>query len=266
MIPQDYHIHSHHSVDCKSSIREMCDAAIGAGIPEIGFAEHFDLHPMDLARGWFKLDVWAGELGECREALSGRLRIRAGVEAGEPHRYSHEMRHMLSHYSFDYVIGSLHWIGDDFLFDPAFFERPAVEAFGMYFRELDRMAAEAEMDVLGHLDVPARLSAGHYGEYNPHDFEEMIRPVLRRCIERGIALDINTAAIRRGTKVLTPGMEVLSWYHAMGGDRITLGSDAHRPEHVGADLHLALDAARRAGLRYLTFFEAREARLIPLPR
>ncbi len=265
MIPQDYHIHSHHSVDCKSSMREMCDAAIRAGIPEIGFAEHFDLHPMDPARGWFKLERWAGELGECRRTMRGRLRIRAGLEAGEPHLYTNEMRQLLDRYSFDYVIGSVHWIGDDFLFDPAFFLRPAAEAFGMYFRELNRMTTEAEMDVLGHLDVPARLSAGHYGEYNPSHFEEMIRPVLQKCIERGIALDINTAAIRRGIRVLTPGFEILSWYRTMGGNRITLGSDAHRPEHVGADLHYALDAVRRAGLRYLTFYERREARLIPLP-
>src|SRR5512147_2482650 len=119
MIPQDYHVHSHHSVDCKWSIMAMSDAAIRAGIPEIGFAEHFDLHPRDPARGCFKLDLWADELADCRKAVDGRLRIRAGVEAGEPHLYVNEMRDLLSRHPFDYVIGSLHWIGDDFLFDPA---------------------------------------------------------------------------------------------------------------------------------------------------
>ena len=265
MIPQDYHVHSHHSVDCKASIEEMVLGAIRAGIPEIGFAEHFDLHPLDPACDWFKLDSWAEELEACRQTMVGRLRIRAGVEVGEPHIYAEELRQLLGRYPFDYVIGSLHWIGDELLFEPEYFRRSASEAFGLYFKELDLMAASCEMDILGHLDVPARLSAKYYGKYDPHDYRDMILPVLRKCIERGVALDINTAAVRRGIHTLTPGLEILTWYRELGGERVTLGSDAHRPEHLGADLDLALEAVRRAGLRYLTFFEKREPRLVPLP-
>ncbi|HEY7680258.1 MAG TPA: hypothetical protein VIC04_07025, partial [Terriglobia bacterium] len=100
-----------------------------------------------------------------------------------------------------------------------------------------------------------------------------IRPVLRNCVERGIALDINTAALRRKysspprdpAALLAPGVDILRWYVELGGERVTLGSDSHRPEQLGFGLQLALDAARAAGLKYVTQFERRQARLLPLP-
>jgi histidinol-phosphatase (PHP family) len=87
---------------------------------------------------------------------------------------------------------------------------------------------------------------------------------LESCIEQGIALDINTAALRRSASVLTPGGEILSWFREMGGEKVTLGSDAHLPDHVGADLELALESARAAGLKYVTQFEHRQARMVKI--
>ena len=71
--------------------------------------------------------------------------------------------------------------------------------------------------------------------------------------------------MRKPAGVLLPGLEILRWYVEMGGERVTLGSDAHRPEHVAAYLDVALEAIKAAGLRYLTRFERCQPRLIPLP-
>ena len=65
--------------------------------------------------------------------------------------------------------------------------------------------------------------------------------------------------------MLTPGLDILRWYVEMGGERVTLGSDAHRPEQVGSHLETALDIARSAGLKYLTHFEKRQPRLVAMP-
>lgn len=119
-------------------------------------------------------------------------------------------------------------------------------------------------DILSHFDVPVRVGWKIYGHYDPLEHEEFIRPVLESCIERGIALDINTAALRRSANVLTPGKEILTWFSEMGGERVTLGSDAHRPDHVGAGLELAIESARAAGLRYVTHFEQRRARMVKI--
>ena len=71
--------------------------------------------------------------------------------------------------------------------------------------------------------------------------------------------------MRRRAQTLTPGLQILRWYAQMGGERVTLGSDAHRPDQIGLHLPEALAAARAAGLKYLTFFERRQPRLVPLP-
>ncbi len=265
MIPHDYHMHSRFSADSNAAMSDMCAAAIARGIPEIGFTEHYDLHPDEQPRDWLNLDRWAKELERCRRLYAGRLIIRAGIEIGEPHLFAEEVRRMMARYPFDYALGSLHWVGKDSIFSPRYFRSPAAETYGGYFEELERMTRMGEFDVLGHLDVPVRTAFDIYGGYEPGQFEGVIRPVLHNCIERKIALEINTGTLRRSAGVLTPGPKILEWYAEMGGRHLTLGSDAHLPSHVGAGLDIALAAAKKAGLKYLTHFEKRRGELHPLP-
>jgi histidinol-phosphatase (PHP family) len=267
VIPQDYHMHTRFSCDSRATMAEMCQAAIDKGIPEIGFSEHYDLHPGEIqCRDSFQLEPWAAELKRCRAEFAGRLTVRAGVEIGEPHLFAAEARDLLARYPFDYALGSLHWVGADSVFDRGYFERhPAEEAFPAFFAELERMTAVGGFDILSHFDVPVRTAFAIYGRYDPRDHEDFIRPVLRNVIAHGIALDLNTAALRRRAHLLTPGPDILRWYVELGGERVTLGSDAHEPRQVGAHLADAIAIARAAGLKYLTHFERRQARLLPLP-
>jgi histidinol-phosphatase (PHP family) len=264
MIPHDYHVHSNFSPDCHTPMAEMCRSAAAQGLPEIGFTEHYDLHPDEPQRDWFKLEPWAAELEKCRAEFAGRMTIRAGVEIGEPHLFPAEARALLARYPFDYCLGSLHWVGRQVVFDQEYFRRPAEEAYRLYFEELERMTRLGGFDILSHFDVLVRVGYDMYGAYDPQPYEALIRPVLRNVIEQGIALDLNTAALRRRAKVLTPGVAILRWYVEMGGERVTLGSDSHHPAQVGAHLDLAVAAAREAGLKYVTQFENRKPRMVPL--
>src|SRR3990172_240981 len=258
MVPHDYHLHTNFSCDGTAPMADMCQSAVDRGIPEIGVTEHYDLHPGEQCRDWFRLDEWAAEIERCRARFAAKgLAVRAGIEIGEPHIYRAETKALLARYPFDYALGSLHWVGDEIIFDESYFRsRPPAEAFRLFFEELERMTRAGGFDILSHFDVPVRTAYGIYGGYDPHDYEDYIRPVLRNCVERGIALDINTAMLRRqvrsnhGLPLLTPGLPILRWYAEMGGERVTLGSDAHRPEHLGANLDVALDAAKEAGRKY----------------
>ncbi len=257
-------MHSTFSCDCDAPMAAMCRSAIAKGIAEIGFSEHYDLHPGDLCPNWFKPDVWWTEIERCRREFAGQLTIRAGIEIGEPHIFQAEAQAMLARYPFDYALGSLHWVAQNSIFDVNYFNAYGIEeTFGGFFVELERMTRIGGFDILSHFDVPIRTAHAVYGAYNVQPFAEPIRAVLRNCIEHGIALDLNTAALRRTANVLTPGLEILRWYVELGGERVTLGSDAHRPENVGQQLDVALAIARQAGLRYLTYFEGRQATLRP---
>jgi histidinol-phosphatase (PHP family) len=265
VIPPDYHLHTTFSCDGKTSMVEMCQAAIRGGFQEIGFSEHYDLNTADECYDWLKVEAWFAEIERCRRQYVGQLIIRAGVEFSEPHLYPQGLKSLLSRIPFDYVIGSLHYLGDELIFtDGYFLKRTADQAFQEYFTELEKMTRAGEFDILGHLDIIALTARSLYGNYNPSQYEDAIRPVLGNCIQRGILPEINTQGLRKPAQLLVPGLEILRWYVEMGGENIVLGSDAHSASQLGLHLDIALKAAREAGLKMLTRFEKREPRLIAL--
>jgi histidinol-phosphatase (PHP family) len=100
-----------------------------------------------------------------------------------------------------------------------------------------------------------------WGSYDPGRYEDLIRVVLQNCIQHGIALDVNSGGFRRPTKNLMPDMQILQWYREMGGQYLTLGSDAHSPGEVGLHLEQAIKSIRESGFKFLTRYSMRR----PLP-
>jgi histidinol-phosphatase (PHP family) len=264
-VPNDYHIHTTYSCDAKALMGEMCQAAVTLRLHEIGFAEHYDLNPVDECYDWFKAEAWYAELEQCRSLFKGRLTIRAGIEFSEPHCYPQGVQSLLDRLPFDYVIGSLHYLGAELVFSQEYFRRrTADQAFQEFFTELERMTATGDFDILGHLDVLALTAKLFYGSYDPCRYEDAIRAVLRNCIQRGIVLETNSQGLRKPAQILVPGAEILRWYVEMGGESFCLGSDAHVVSHLGMHLDVALQTARDSGLKTLTCFEKRKKQQVPL--
>jgi len=255
--PFDYHIHTSFSRDSDVTMEAMCRAAMEADIPEIGFSDHFDMVPEDPYSGHFKADAWWHAFERCQNTFRGSLTLRAGVEVGEPHRFPLQVERLLDTYPWDYCIGSLHWADERRIFDPAFFERPAAEAYGAYFEELMRMVRDGTFDILGHMDIAKRYGYDAYGSYDPAAYEPQIRRVLKEAACRDLAIEVNTATLRRSVQQPTPDRKVLRWFQQEGGRWVTLGSDAHAPEDVGYGLDQALRDAVQAGFDHLARFEGR---------
>ena len=266
MIPQDYHIHTDYSCDCKATMMEMCQAAVELNIKEIGFCDHYDLMPEDPCFAFFQADAWWESLQRCREDFQDSLTIRAGIELGEPHLFQDEMHEILEKYPWDYSMGSMHWVGSKTVFDPSYFKAPADVAYRTYFLELAKMVAHADFDILAHLDFIKRFGFDTYGMYDPFQFESEIRDVLRICATRGFALEVNTAPLRRPVNQIAPSAVILSWFREEGGRWVTLGSDAHLSEHVGFGLESAMSFLRSAGFEDLASFESRHPSPMPIPQ
>jgi histidinol-phosphatase (PHP family) len=263
-IPHDYHIHTRFSEDGTDTPEAMCRRAIELGIPEIGFSEHWDVGPYEKNPRFFQPEPWYEEIERLRGLFAGRLTIRAGVEVAEPHLYPAGTAEVLGRVPFDYVLGSVHFVGPNFMFDEAYFRRhTADQVYESYFAEVEAMLANADLDVVAHLDVPARTGKPILG-YEPVRYESPIRRILEIVVRRGLALDLNTAGLRKPARNLMPDPLILKWHVEMGGERVTLGSDAHRVEHLGLGGEAALEALRAAGLGQVTQFERRQARLVVL--
>lgn len=264
MIPLDYHIHTTFSPDSSATPEEMCRRAIQLSIPEIGFSEHWDVGPYEEVTRFLQPESWWNELERLRRLFAGQLTIRAGIEIAEPHLYMDETAEIISRLPFDYILGSVHYVGEYFMFDESYFrQHTADEVYSAYFAELAKMVCTADIDIVAHFDIPARTAKTIFG-YDPIRYEADIRAILAIVIERDLALDVNVVGLRKPAQNLMPDPLILRWYHEMGGERITFGSDAHYVEHLGLHLDQGMLAVRQAGLESVTQFEQRQARLIPL--
>jgi histidinol-phosphatase (PHP family) len=229
-----------------------CQRAIDLGLPSIAFTEHVDHTRWVLTRdaaaraaesdrlatdGRFEpppLDI-EGYLA-CVERCRARfpdLRIVSGVELGEPHWFQRETQGLLSIGSFDRVLGSLHSVdvdGDPWVVDLLYGEDapPQFDAGGVvrsYLVEVDRMIdTSSEFAVLAHIDYPIRFWPEGEPSFDPADFENEFRTVLRSLARSGRALEVNTRVPLRH--------EIVRWWYEEGGDAVSFGSDAHTPEVV----------------------------------
>ncbi len=250
MLLTDYHVHSDISFDCNTSMMDMCQHAVEIGLAEIAFTDHFNNHQLDIDLGFYNPDRYFEDIYYCRAQFPS-LMILAGIEVGEPHRWSNRITPILERYPYDIVIGSLHWVGQINMFNSDYFRTCAPEqAFGDYFEELIQMIKYGGFDILAHVDLPKRLGFDVYGEFDICLYEDSVRGVWQACLDNNITPEINTKALRLPVNQLHPPVEALRWYVEMGGECLTIGSDAHRPDSISSGFGAARECALYVGLTH----------------
>lgn len=114
------------------------------------------------------------------------------------------------------------------------------------------LARWGRFQVLGHLTLPLRYINEHHGEHMTfRRHMDRVEEIFRTIIPQGVGIECNT---NRGNEPL-PGEDILRLYRSLGGEIITLGSDAHRPEDVGCFIRQRQELLRTCGFRYFTTFE-----------
>jgi len=257
--PHDYHVHTHFSCDSETPMPAACEAAITRGLSEIAFTDHVDFGPVDPPDHFCPTEYLA-EIERCRARYGDQLTIRAGVEMGEPHIFAQEAQAVLAVGDFDFVLGSAHYAaGMQPAWEAPFFEQPLRQAYEAYFRQVVRLAAEGDFDVLAHLDLVKRDALKFGKAYDgPEPYADMIRAALRSVIERGKGIEINTSPLRRGQPEPCPSLQILRWYRELGGEILTLGSDAHITAGIGGRFDVAMEMAQTVGFTRLARFEKRQ--------
>jgi histidinol-phosphatase (PHP family) len=268
----DLHVHSTCSFDGVSSMAEYTRQAEALGVAEVGFCEHLDLDPRDRACNYLNAAGYVQEHAIARAASDG-IHVRRGVEVTYQARLEEELRRWLAGHTWDYVVTSVHLVdyadGWAFVTEPSartayFASHSQRQAYLPYFEEVCRAARSGLGDVLGHLDVVKRYGVQQYGPFEPTAFAEEIRAVLRAAIDGGLGLEINTSGLRQSPGEPYPALTVLRWYRELGGEVLTVGSDAHQAGDLGAGITEALAMARQAGFRAIATFEERQIRWIDL--
>ena len=267
VLPADGHVHSEWSWDAaQGDMVRTCERAVAMGLPALAFTEHVDHTVWTLDRSHVAPDAHllaftsqdglvtpapfdaAGYLravAECRERFPS-LKVLAGVELGEPHLHEDAVARVLSVGNFDRVLGSLHCLPDgDGWTEPGelFGRRSAGDIVRAYLSGVAEMLASgADFSVLAHIDYPVRSwRESDDGPFDPVDFETEFRRALEAAAAAGVALEINT--------VLPLHPAVVAWWHDVGGEAVSFGSDAHAPQELARRLREASHLAEASGFR-----------------
>jgi histidinol-phosphatase (PHP family) len=260
----DYHMHLRapdealdHSV---AAVERFVEAAAENGVDEIGFTEHVYYFeetrslwstPYHLERCRYPLDPYVDAVVEAKRR---GLPVKLGLEVDYVPGREKETQEILAPYPWDYLIGSIHFIGRDGIDGaPSLVEHVGVEeAWRRYYETLALAARCGLFDSLAHPDLVKM-----YGPAIPWDWS----PVAESL--NGTRLEVSSAGLHKPHGQLYPNAELLAEAQARGVE-ITLASDAHVPQNVGRDLERAIEHARAAGYETVTVFDKRQARQEPL--
>lgn len=265
MIRCDYHMHTGFSSDSEAPVRSMLNASIERGLTSVCITDHLDLdYPEDEELGPepFRLDLekYFQALTRIREEYSGKLDVCIGVEMGLQPHLGETYQRLAESYPFDFIIGSLHLVhGMDPYYGKIFEGKTDREVYREAFREtltcLDRVSS---FDVLGHLDYVVRYGRHQAQEYSYREFSDEIDEILRKVIRSGKGLEMNMGGVKYGLGFANPHPDVLKRYRELGGEIITVGADAHRPEHVAFDFEEAGEILKSCGFHYYAEFNGRK--------
>lgn len=265
-IRADYHMHSHNSGDSQMEMSAMLEYLIDNKITDMCFTEHYDADYVydqpSMTPGMFELDLpsYYKEYCEMKERYGERINMNFGVELGiQPHITDMLKSYAKSH-DFDFIIASNHLCHRKDPFYPYFFEgRTDKEAFREYFESiLESVKAFDDYDVFGHLDYAVRYAPEADRNYYYNDYAEIFEEILKTIVENGHGLELNTKGLRYKLKGANPSDDILRRYKELGGEIITIGSDAHQIEELAWGLDQAAEILKRVGFKYYTTFSKRK--------
>lgn len=291
MITSDIHMHSSFSSDSESPMESMIQSAIKKGLKTICFTEHLDYeYPSDKKEILFQVDVdaYQKKIIELKEKYKKDIDILFGIEFGLLPHLSDKYQTMALSYDFDFIIGSSHLIGApwykkdiDFIrqrnrvpenmqhgdpYEKDFWaDRTVEEICEAYFHTVVlNINAFKNFDTYAHLDYAIRYAPNKNKGYTYKKYASVLDEALKAIISQNLALEINTAGYKYGLGQPNPQADILKRYLELGGEKITIGADAHRPEHIAYDFNKAHDLLTSLGFKYYTIFKKRHPVMIPL--
>lgn len=271
----DLHTHSLCSDDADNTMAQMALAAAEAGLGGICFTDHADL---DDINGIYNPHPWQPEeyfaAYEAALAAAGdKLRLWLGLELGEGNHHPARAEAIAAQVP-DFIIGSIHNLRDcpDFYCGRAGGECPEMYASAescaalleRYVGELEETARLGLFDVIGHIGYPLRYMRTLYPRLGLEPWRDRLAELFRGLAREGRGIELNCSGLRQSLGETMPCAWILSLYRDMGGEVITLGSDAHRTDHVGSGLEDGKNLLTGLGFTHYCVYNKRKAEFIKL--
>ena len=264
----DYHVHTDYSDDSDYPMEDVVKDAIRLGMDEICFTDHVDygakvdwdsVEEIPYCNGHAMVNVdypaYVEEIRSLGERYGRRLAIKMGLEFGMQKHTIPQFEALYRRYPFDFIILSVHQIEDKGFWSQEFQQgRTQKEYNERDYEELLYLVRHYQnYSVLGHLDLVLRYDK--QGIYPFHYVKHYVEEILAEVIKNGKGVEINTSSHRYGVADSTPSKKILTMYHEMGGEILTLGSDSHAPAHLGTYMEESKKLLKEIGFRSFCTYE-----------
>jgi len=260
-VPADYHTHTPLCHHAEGEPEAYIDAAIAAGVTEYGISDHSPWQPEpfdDWRMSEADLPEYFSWLERARHHAAGRIAVRAGLECDWLPGCDAWIESLAGRYAWDYLIGSVHYLGAWDFDNPKHLARWAEsdveDVWTRYWQAYARMAESGHFDILGHPDLVKKFS-----HVPPGDLERFYEPAIDAIAASGCAIELNTAGWHKPCAEAYPAPRFLE-LACSAGVPLVISSDSHRPSEVARDFPKAIALAKAAGSRETLLFEGRKRR------
>ena len=255
----DYHMHSNYS-DGRSAPEDYISPAIAAGLSEIGFSEHLTLFKdlEDWNMNPVNISPYINHLETLRKNTKN-IKIKIGLEVDFFAGKEKEIRAYLNPLPLDYIIGSVHYLGEKTVdVGPEFYEGKSIDRlFESYFDSVCAAAASGLFDIIGHCDL-IRI----YGYKPSFDQEPLYRKLAKTMKTHNVAFEVNTNGRNRPLADFYPDRRFLHIFREENVP-VCVNSDAHMPSRVGQYFDEAYELLRYVGFTEMAVFDKRVRRMVP---
>lgn len=276
MIISDFHTHSSNSGDCSEKMQTQIESAKSKGIKHLCITEHMDFdypepleaHKDEACSFLLNADEYYSKYLSMRETLEetsdNDFNLYFGVELGLQEQVFSENNEFAARYPFDFIIASSHVLyKEDPYYEEFWLNRDEATIVRDYFESIYKnICLFNDFNVYGHLDYIVRY--GKNKTYNFNSYKDIIDEILRKLIADGKGIEINTCGLRNNLKYPNPCPDLLKLYRSLGGEIITVGSDAHCKEHIAWEFKTAEEILKECGFSYYTIFKNRKPDFIKL--
>lgn len=278
----DCHTHTQFSVDSEADLGMCAERADRLGLVAYAVtdhcecnswypAEHYsdgdDMHDSYRYKDCFLDSVAA--VTALKEKYNGKLNLICGVEMGQPQAAPEAAAFINADERVDFIIGSLHQIrGEKDFYYIDYIDLGTDKIYDLlerYFTELNEMCRTNSFDVLGHLTYCLRYMKQRHGiEPDISRFDGIIADSFRTLAQNGKGIEINTSGLRQGFGETFPNLKYTKLFREMGGEIISVGSDAHTAEDIGKNVRDGIEIAKAAGFTRIAYFKKRQPQFIAI--
>ncbi len=266
----DLHTHHFRCGHADGNIRDYVEAGIAAGLTAIGISDHTPYFGEQeeqkfpgIAMGKSELVHYVDEVLQLKKEYAGKIDVLLGIESDYFPDHAEVYRQILSEYPFDYVIGSVHFVGGVSIFNKnrwkGLGEKEHAATKTDYYRLIQESARSGMFQILGHIDA----MKGNYPAFSDIPATEVLDETLQVIAECNVAIEINTSGKTKLSGGWYPSDAILERACHFGVD-VTFGSDAHKPSRVADELDQVASRLKEIGFTEWVYYKNKQQIRVPL--